>query len=78
MVSDNITITKLKASDKIEVTNYGILKAYYNCMKLLVDISGNNSEVTLRGNIINTGNSIDFPSDYFSLSEVDIRNHTIQ
>lgn len=75
----------LKVGDKIEVTHYGISKAYYNYMSVLVSIAGNNGggpfqspPATVRGNIINTTNSADYPLGYFSLSEVDIKNYTIQ
>ena len=75
----------LKIGDKIEVTHYGISKAYYNYMSVLVSIAGNNGggpfqspPATVRGNIINTTNSADYPLGYFSLSEVDTRNYTIQ
>ena len=75
----------LKVGDKIEVTHYGISKAYYNYMSVLVSIAGNNGggpfqspPATVRGNIINTTNAADYPLGYFSLSEVDIKNYTIQ
>ncbi len=50
-------------------------------MSVLVSIAGNNGggpfqspPATVRGNIINTTNSANYPLGYFSLSEVDIRN----
>lgn len=75
----------LKVGDKIEVIHYGISKAYYNYMSVLVSIAGNNGggpfqsqPATVRGNIVNTTNSADYPLGYFSISEVDIKNYTIQ
>ncbi|MFV7236862.1 DUF4249 domain-containing protein [Flavobacterium sp. ZB4R12] len=75
----------LKAGNAIEVSHYGISKAYYNYLRVLVSIAGNNGggpfqspPATVRGNIINNTNSANFPLGYFSLSEVDIKNYTIQ
>ncbi|MDI5949525.1 DUF4249 domain-containing protein [Flavobacterium yafengii] len=75
----------LKKDDKIEVSHFGISKAYYNYMSVLVSIAGNNGggpfqspPATVRGNIINTTDEANYPLGYFSLSEVDIRNYTIE
>lgn len=75
----------LKKDDTIEVSHFGISKAYYNYMSVLVSIAGNDSggpfqspPATVRGNIINTTDSTNYPLGYFSLSEVDIRNYTIE
>ena len=76
---------ELKIGDKIEITHYGISKPYFNYMNILVTISSNSGgspfqspPATVKGNIINTTNAADFPLGYFSLSEVDVRNYTIQ
>lgn len=75
----------LKSDDVIEVSHYGISKSYYNYMIVLVSIAGNNGggpfqspPATVKGNIINTTNSINYPLGYFSLSEIDIKNYTIK
>ncbi|MFV5703789.1 DUF4249 domain-containing protein [Flavobacterium sp. XS2P12] len=75
----------LKSGDAIEISHYGISKSYYNYLSVLVSIAGNNGggpfqspPATVRGNIVNTTNSTNFPLGYFSLSEVDIKNYTIQ
>ena len=75
----------LKKDDSIEVSHFGISKAYYNYMSVLVSIAGNSGggpfqspPATVRGNIINTTDSENYPLGYFSLSEVDIRNYTIE
>lgn len=75
----------LKKGDKIEVSHFGISKAYYNYMSVLVSIAGNNGggpfqspPATVRGNVINTTNAANYPLGYFSLSEVDVRNYTIE
>jgi hypothetical protein len=76
---------KLKIGDKIEISHYGISKAYYNYMNVLVSIAGNNGggpfqspPATVRGNVINTTETANYPLGYFSLSEVDIQNYTIE
>nr|WP_315170265.1 DUF4249 domain-containing protein [uncultured Flavobacterium sp.] len=76
---------ELKKGDKIEITHYGISKAYYNYMSILVSIAGNNGggpfqspPATVRGNIINTADKANYPLGYFSLSEIDFRSYTIQ
>jgi len=76
---------ELKKDDKIEVTHSGISKAYYNYMSVLVSIAGNNGggpfqspPATIRGNVINTTDAANYPLGYFSLSEVDVRNYTIE
>lgn len=75
----------LKSGDAIEISHYGISKSYYNYLSVLVSIAGNNGggpfqspPATVRGNIVNSTNPANFPLGYFSLSEVDIKNYTIQ
>ena len=75
----------LKVGDEIEVTHYGISKAYYNYLSVLLSIAGNNGggpfqspPATVRGNIINTTNSSNYALGYFSLSETDTKNYIIQ
>jgi hypothetical protein len=75
----------LKIGDKVTVSHYGISKEYYNYINILVSISGGNGggpfqspPATVRGNIINTTNADNYPLGYFSLSEADTRNYTIQ
>lgn len=76
---------KLKTGDKVEITHYGISKAYYGYMSILVSIAGNSGggpfqspPATVRGNIINTTDRANYPLGYFSLSETDHRSYTIQ
>lgn len=76
---------ELKTGDKIEVIHFGISKAYYNYMSVLVSIAGNGGggpfqspPATVRGNIINTTKFDDFPLGYFSVSETDTRNYTME
>lgn len=76
---------ELKTGDKIEITHYGISKAYYNYMSVLVSIAGNNGggpfqspPATVRGNIINTTDKANYPLGYFALNEIDVRNYTVE
>jgi hypothetical protein len=75
----------LKIGDNVTVSHYGISKEYYNYINILVSISGGNGggpfqspPATVRGNIINTTNTGNYPLGYFSLSEVDTRSYIIQ
>ena len=75
----------LKKGDKVEVIHYGISKSYYNYMSVLVSISSNSGggpfqspPATVRGNVINTTNTADYPLGYFSLSQVDTKNYIIE
>jgi hypothetical protein len=76
----------LKQGTKIAITHYGISESYYNYMNKLISIassSGGGSPfqtppATVRGNIVNQTNSDNYALGYFSLSEVDYRNYTIQ
>ena len=76
---------ELKKDDTIEVSHFGISKAYYNYMSILVSIAGNSGggpfqspPATVRGNIVNTTDSANYPLGYFSLSEVDVKNYTVE
>ncbi len=77
---------KLKTGDVVNVTHYGISKQYNNFMDILLANSGNGGgagpfstpPATIRGNIKNNTNEADFPFGYFSLSEADSRNYTVQ
>jgi hypothetical protein len=76
---------ELKKGDLIEVTHIGISKAYYNYMSVLVSIAGNNGggpfqapPATVRGNIINSTTPENYPLGYFSLSETEVRNYTVE
>jgi hypothetical protein len=76
---------KLEAGQNFEVTLTGISRQYYNYMRILISIAGNNSggspfqspSATVRGNIINTTNEANYPLGYFSLSEQDYRNYIV-
>jgi hypothetical protein len=76
---------KLRTGQIFEVTLSGISKQYYNYMRILISIAGNNSggspfqspSATVRGNIINNTNDANYPLGYFSLSEQDSRNYIV-
>lgn len=74
-----------EAGQNITFTLHGISEGYHNYMNILIGISGGLSNgpfstppATVRGNIINQTNQEDYPLGYFRLSEVDVRNYTIQ
>lgn len=75
----------LKPGDVVEVTHFGISKQHYNYMTILVSIAGSNiggpfqsPPATVKGNIINTTNTSNYPLGYFSLSEIDLKKFTIK
>jgi hypothetical protein len=76
---------KLESGQNFEITLSGISRQYYNYMRILISIAGNNSggspfqspSATVRGNIINTNNEANYPLGYFSLSEQDYRNYIV-
>jgi hypothetical protein len=76
---------KVKKGDKITVTHFGISKSYYNYLSVLLSIASNGGgspfqspPATVRGNIINSKNPDNYPLGYFSVSESDKREYTIQ
>lgn len=75
----------LKAGQNINFTLHGVSERYHNYMNILIGISGGLSNgpfstppASVKGNIINQTNPSDYPLGYFRLSEVDVRNYTIQ
>ncbi|MGL5113307.1 MAG: DUF4249 domain-containing protein [Flavobacterium sp.] len=76
---------ELKKGDTVKITHYGISKSYYNYMSILVSIAGNNGggpfqspPATVRGNIVNTTEKANYPLGYFALSEIDMREYTVE
>lgn len=75
----------LAAGQNINFTLHGVSERYHNFMNILIGISGGLSNgpfstppATVKGNIINQSNASNFPLGYFRLSEIDVRNYTIQ
>jgi len=75
----------LKSGDEVQISHFGISKTYYNYMRVIISIAGNNSgspfqspSATVRGNIINTSNFDNYALGYFSLSEVDAQSYIVQ
>lgn len=75
----------LEAGQNINFTLHGISERYHNFMNILIGISGGLSNgpfstppATVKGNIINQSNASNYPLGYFRLSEVDVRNYTVQ
>lgn len=76
---------ELKVNNPITVTHFGISKGYYEYLNILLNLAGNQGggpfqapPVAVRGNIINTSNRDDFPFGFFSLSESDTKNYTVE
>lgn len=71
--------------EQVEITHYGISKAYYNYMSILLAMGGTSGggpfqtpPATVRGNIKNETNFENYPLGYFRVSESDVRNYTVQ
>lgn len=74
-----------ESGQNIQFSLHGISKRYYNYMNILINVAGGSSNgpfatppATVRGNISNQTNPDDYPLGYFRLSEIDVRNYTIQ
>lgn len=74
-----------KPGDQVEVTHYGISKAYFNYMTILLSVAGTSEggpfqspPVKVKGNIKNETDFDNYPLGYFRLSEADVTNYTIQ
>ena len=75
----------LEVGQNINFTLHGISERYHNYMNILIGISGGLSNgpfstppATVKGNIINQTNAVDYPLGYFRLSEVDMKNYVVQ
>ena len=76
----------LKVGSKIAITHYGISERYYNYMNKIISISSSSGggspfqtpPATVRGNIVNNTTINNYALGFFSLSEVDVREYTIQ
>lgn len=74
-----------KAGEQVEISHYGISKTYFNYMSKLLSVAGTSSggpfqspPANVKGNIKNQSNFDNYPLGYFRLSEVDVKNYTIQ
>ena len=72
------TEEELSQGNTLFIRNYGISRAFYDFMFILLQQNGDNGggpfetqPATLRGNCVNTTNSENFPFGYFRLSQVD-------
>lgn len=71
--------------EQVEITHYGISKAYFNYMGILLSVAGSSGggpfqspPATVKGNIKNQTNFDNYPLGYFRISESDVKNYTIQ
>ena len=74
-----------KPGETVEITHYGISKAYFNYMNILLSVAGSSGggpfqspPATVKGNIKNQTNFDNYPLGYFRLSESDVKSYTIQ
>jgi hypothetical protein len=75
----------IASDDAINITIFGISKRYYEYMNKIISIAGSNGgspfstpPATVKGNIVNTINSKNYPLGYFNVSETDTRDYVIQ
>lgn len=75
----------LKVGEKIGITHFGISKNYYNYINIVINLAGQSGggpfqspPSTIRGNVTNTTNPANYPLGYFSVSEIDSKEYTIQ
>ena len=76
----------LKQGTRIDITHYGISEAYYNYMNKIISIASSSAggspfqtpPATVRGNIVNQKNIDNYALGFFSISEIDVQNYTIQ
>lgn len=75
---------ELNSGDRINIRLYGISRRYYDYFRKLLAASGAGSGPfqtapgSVRGNIINQTHFENFAYGYFRLSEVDVKDYTIQ
>lgn len=74
----------LKQGEVVNIKLYGINKRYYDYFRKILNASGGDTgpfsttPSSVFGNISNKTNSANTPFGYFRLSEVDVKNYTIQ
>lgn len=75
----------LKTNDILSLSLQGISERYYNYMNKLLNIAGTDGvnpfaspPATLRGNISNLSNPVNYPLGYFNLGETDTDSYVIQ
>jgi hypothetical protein len=79
------TDDKLKTGDLLQLELSGISKRYFNYMNILISLAGSTGgspfqspPATVRGNIINQTNEANYALGYFSLSEMDSKNYSVE
>lgn len=74
----------LEVGDVLNLRLYGISKNYYKYFRKILNASGNDDSpfsttpAEVRGNINNQTDALNFPYGYFRLSEVAVKDYTIQ
>lgn len=83
LIPEDFSHEDLKTGNIVNLKLYGISKRYYEYFNKLLSSTGGGGPfpsipTLVRGNIINQTNSANFALGYFRLSEVAIRDYTIQ
>lgn len=78
---DEDNIRPFEAGDLVNIEMYGISRAYYDYIGILIDQLGGvgifeTTPVTVKGNVINQTNSDNYAFGYFRLTEVDRTSYT--
>lgn len=74
----------IKVGETINVTHLAISKSYYNYMNIIVNLTGQNGgpfqspPSTVRGNVVNVTKPDNYPLGFFSVSETDTKEYTVQ
>lgn len=72
----------MKSGDELTIKLYGISRRYYDYFSKILSVSNDSPFPTVpsavRGNFVNQTNFSNYAFGYFSLSEVDVRNYTVQ
>ncbi|MEM1258653.1 MAG: DUF4249 domain-containing protein [Bacteroidota bacterium] len=80
-IDDDEDIPPFRAGDVVDIEMYGISRAYYDYIKILIDQMGgmgifDTTPVAVKGNVINATNPENYAFGYFRLTEVDRTSYT--
>lgn len=80
-IEDEEDVPPFQAGDVVDIEMYGISRAYYDYIKILIDQLGGvgifeTTPVAVKGNVINETNSENYAFGYFRLTEVNKTSYT--
>lgn len=80
-IEDEEDVSPFQAGDVVDIEMYGISRAYYDYIKILIDQLGGvgifeTTPVSVKGNVINETKSDNYAFGYFRLTEVDRTSYT--